>query len=266
MSQPEIVAKINETCQGFFLHALNDAAEGAQAWEYCQKRKIDRRTMDWLRLGFCPSSPSCNVLLDKLLRAGITHERLREAGIWKVRPDGKLSPSLSNRLTIPIINEAGQVAAFTARAIREGQQPRYLNTDTTVLYRKGEELYNMDRARLCKQMHKGVVLVEGCIKAEAVNRVGYKCVVATQGTALTDSQCYALASLSREVILAFDGDTAGAAATEKAVPMLLALGLDVKIAKIVGGGPDDMLAAKGSMALVAALGAAREWNQMEVVA
>lgn len=262
----QTILKINEVCQEFFLNALHHSTEGTTALSYCSSRKMDQRKMEWLRLGCCPSSLGCQALRNSLRSLGLSNDQIRESGMWKIRPDGSLSPSLMNRLTIPIMNEAGQVVAFTARAIREGQQPRYLNTDTTALYKKGEELYNMDRARLCKQMHKGVVLVEGCIKAEAVNRVGYKCVVATQGTALTESQCYALASLSHEVTIAFDGDAAGAAATEKAIPMLLALGLGVKVAKMVGGGPDDMLAAMGSMALVAALGAAREWNQVEVVA
>ena len=266
MTQSESILGINSICQEFFQFALHHSAEGSTALEYCRSRGMDKRKMDWLRLGFCPSSMPCIKLRDKLRAGGFSESHLMESGIWKVRPDGKPSPSLMYRITIPIMSEDGSVAAFTARSIREGQQPRYLNSDTTVLYRKGEELYNIDRARPASRLETSVVLVEGCIKAEAVDRVGRKCVVATQGTALTESQCYILAGMSHEVVLAYDDDKAGVSARDKAIPMLLSQGIDVKIAKIVGGGPDDMLASKGAPALVAALKGAVSWNMQEVMA
>jgi len=138
----------------------------------------------------------------------------------------------------PIHNESGKVIAFGARAMRPDDQPKYLNSPETPIYRKTSTLYNLNRARDAMRKSNRAVLVEGYMDVIGVYAAGIKEVVASCGTALTNTQVRALHRHADTVVVNFDPDDAGANAAERAIQLLLDEGLHVKVLAFGGGSGD----------------------------
>jgi len=142
------------------------------------------------------------------------------------------------RLMFPIHNESGKVIAFGARAMHADEQPKYLNSPETPIYRKTSTLYNLNRARDAMRKANRAVLVEGYMDVIGVYAAGIKEVVASCGTALTNTQVRALHRHADTVVVNFDPDDAGANAAERAIQLLLDEGLHVKVLAFGGGAGD----------------------------
>jgi len=184
-------------------------------------------------------------------------ETLLEAGLLQRNPEtGRIYDRFRNRLTIEIRDARGEILGFGARSLGD-DLPKYLNSPETSRFSKGKLLYGLDRAKEAIRKEEAAVLVEGYFDRIALARAGCENAVASMGTALTPSQCDLLSRHAGTVVVAYDGDAAGIAASYKAFPLLLSRGVVVKhLALPDGHDPDSFLAAKGADALRTAVATA----------
>jgi DNA primase len=147
-------------------------------------------------------------------------------------------------MTVPLMDQAGQVIGFTGRILRdEPNAPKYLNTPQTLLYDKSRHVFGLSQAKEAIRKQDEAVIVEGNLDVVSSHQAGVKNVVATAGTAITDGHLRALNRLSGNVKLAFDGDKAGLAATERAIPIAQAAGVELSIVSLPGEAkdPDELI-------------------------
>ena len=231
---------------------------GAEARSYLESRGVSRAAMDEFRLGL--SDASGQQLASKLHKFGPA--LLEESGLVMARKEGGgLYDRFRARLMFPIHNESGKVIAFGGRALRLNDEPKYLNSPETKLYKKSTVLYNLHRAKIDARKHDRMILVEGYMDVIGVYSAGVHEVVASSGTSLGADQVRAMKrqvsqqqASSGQIILNFDPDAAGARSTEKYIGILLAEGLRVKVLEIPGGlDPDEYIQENGPEAYRALL-------------
>jgi DNA primase len=207
--------------------------------------------------GFGAAADSWDALKGAL-GARFTEEALVDAGLLQKNPEtGRVYDRFRNRLTVEIRDPRGEVLGFGARAFGD-EQPKYLNSPETARFSKGKLLYGLDRARDAIRREDAVLLVEGYFDRIACERAGLAWAVASMGTALTPAQADLLSRHAGTVVVAYDGDPPGVAASYKAFPLLLARGANVKLLALPDGhDPDSFLAAHGAEALRTEVAAAR---------
>jgi DNA primase len=241
----------------FEIHAI--AAEmfkanlGGEARNYLSKRGIGPESIQTFELGY--SDPSGQALVRALSEKQFTQEQLDASGIVRRRDDGSgYFDFFRGRLMFPIHNESGKVIAFGGRAMREQDQPKYLNSSETPIYKKTSVLYNLHRARGAMRSSNRTVLVEGYMDVIGVYSAGVKEVVASCGTGFTVPQARVIHRHSDGVVVNFDPDRAGADASEKAIQILLDEGMHVKVLGLDGGlDPDEYVKQNGADAYRAKL-------------
>src|SRR5258708_23875320 len=207
-------------------------------------------------LGFSESSGQA--LLRRLTDERYSPHELEASGLVRKRNDGSgFFDSFRGRLMFPIHNESGKVIGFGGRAMRDEDQPKYLNSPETPVYRKTSALYNLHRARDAMRKSGRVVLVEGYMDVIGVWAAGVKEAVASCGTALTEAQVRSMHRHADTVVVNFDPDTAGANAAERALQLLLDEGLHVRVLALDGGlDPDEYVKQNGADAYRAKLDSA----------
>jgi DNA primase len=192
------------------------------------------------RLGYSPNNGTA--LLDYLTKKGFTTDELQKAGLATKRYRGA-GDMFRGRIQVPLMDPQGRVIGFTARALDPADTgPKYLNTPQTILYDKGRHVYGLHLAKEAIRTSKYAVLVEGNLDVIASHQAGTKQVVATAGTALTESHLKALNRFTGDIRLAFDQDKAGLAATERAIPIANRVGVTLGIVTIPAGkDPDELI-------------------------
>ncbi len=210
------------------LHSNN----GTQARTYLKNRGLDGALAAEFSLGL--STRSGNALCGLLQQQGFSADQIVESGLALRRDDGGLYDRFRGRLMFPIHNESGKVIGFGGRALEPGDEPKYLNSPATKLYDKSRTLYNLHRARQAARNTDRIVLVEGYMDVIGVWAAGVKEVVATCGTALTNSQVRVLRKYSTNIVLAFDKDDAGNNALEKPAQMLLEENMNIRMLEMPG--------------------------------
>ena len=274
---------IHEAACEFFQQALR-RPEGAQAREYLKGRGLDQETLARFRIGYAPDS---GFLLRDFLRGKFEEEVLRESGLfsWK-QASGTQGPStplrsarddsargaatneqrptiaamyskFRNRVTFPICNEHGKVIAFTGRTLATDEKsgPKYLNSPETPIYSKSRVLFNLDQAKEAIRKLDYAVLVEGQMDCISVFAAGFHNVIASSGTAFTDPQAKLLGRFSKNVVVNFDPDTAGANATERTLGLLVEEDFQIKVLRLEQGfDPDLYIRQRGREAYAQALG------------
>jgi DNA primase len=175
-------------------------------------------------------------------------EYLEQSGLVLKRQDGSgFFDRFRGRLMFPIHNESGKVIGFGGRALKLGDEPKYLNSPETALYRKSYVLYNLHRAKDAVRKSDNSVLVEGYMDVIGVHSAGIHNVVASCGTALTNTQVRALKRHSDRVVVNFDPDAAGANAAERSIQMLLDESLQVRVLELEGDlDPDEYVKQSGA--------------------
>jgi DNA primase len=156
----------------------------------------------------------------------------------------------------PICNEQGKIIAFTGRILEatEKSGPKYLNSPETPIYSKGRVLFNLDKAKEAIRHLGYAILVEGNVDSISVFMAGFQNVIATSGTAFTEAQVRLLGRFTKQVVVNFDPDTAGAAATERSLAMLIEEDFAVKVMTLEPGfDPDLFIRRKGAKAYGEAL-------------
>ncbi|HXA86886.1 MAG TPA: DNA primase [Candidatus Dormibacteraeota bacterium] len=252
--------------------------EGAHAREYLAGRGLKEETIRTFRIGFAPDS---GFTLKDRLKADFSEEMMRASGLfsWKEGADGATTPERArparsgdpgsggpatsamyskfrNRIMFPIANENGKIIAFTGRTLATDDKsgPKYMNSPETPIYSKGRVLYNLDRAKEAIRKLGYVIIVEGQMDCIAVYSAGFHNVAASSGTAFTETQVRLLGRFSKDIVVNFDPDTAGAAATDKSLGMLLEEEFNIRVLRLEAGfDPDLFIRKNGAEAYAKAL-------------
>ncbi len=231
--------------------------QGAEARAYLEKRGVSQEMIETFGLGY--AEPKGQALVRRLAQEPFSPEELEASRLIARRDDGSHYDFFRGRLMFPIHNESGKVIAFGGRALRDQDNPKYLNSPETPVYRKSSVLYNVHRAREAMRRSNRAILVEGYMDVIGVFAAGIKEVVAPCGTSFTPAQCRILHRLTdgHTVVVNFDPDNAGANAAEKAVQLLLDESLHVRVLALDGElDPDEFIKQRGAAAYVKSLEAA----------
>jgi DNA primase len=205
---------ILERAQTFYRGLFRGAA-GARAREYMARRGFNDETLDVFGVGF--ATPG-NALLRYLEKDGFSEQELQAAGVVSVTDDeGRPYDFFRERVLFPIRDSQGRTVAFGGRALDDSTTPKYLNSRDTLLFHKQETLFAFNLARKAMAQERQVVVVEGYMDAATAHQHGYRNVVATLGTAVTDRHLRVLRRHVDEIVLALDADAAGQAATWRAL-------------------------------------------------
>ena len=271
--------EIQERAAGFFQECLK-RPEGARAREYLIGRGLDQETIARFRIGFAPDSGF--LLRDRVVEE-FGEEVLRESGLfsWKdssqpaavsgqqnsgsldsARDDNRrivaaaMYAKFRNRVMFPIANDAGRIIAFTGRTLATDEKagPKYLNSPETGIYSKGRVLFNLDLAKEAIRKLDYAILVEGQMDCISVFAAGFHNVIASSGTAFTEIQAKLLGRFSKNVVVNFDPDTAGAKATERTLGLLVEEEFNIRVLTLEQGfDPDLYIRRKGKEAYGEAL-------------
>jgi DNA primase len=241
------VYRANEAACAFFRAELR-GPHGAAGREYLAKRGIPEDLVDRFRVGFAPAG--WDGLVNHLRRTGIAPADAELAGLIARRQTGDGHyDRFRGRVVFPITDPSGQIAGFGGRAMGD-DVPKYLNSPESPVYKKSRVLFGIGQALDAIREHGRVIVVEGYFDLLALHRAGLHEGVAPCGTALTQSHAHRIRRYAEEVVLLFDGDTAGRVAAERALPILLAEQLRVKAAFLpLGEDPDTLVAKSGVAAL-----------------
>ena len=205
---------------------------------YVKQRGLNRQVVHDFRLGYAPSDG--RALLTFLTAKGYTASEIRDGGLIGSRG----SDIFRDRLMVPLMDGQGQVIGFTARLIHDVKgAPKYLNTPQTLLYDKSRHVFGLHLAKESIRKRDRAVIVEGNLDVISSHQADVKNVVATAGTALTEYHLKALSRLTDSISLAFDGDKAGIAATERAIPIAQAVGVELGIIVLPDSAkdPDELI-------------------------
>ncbi len=246
------IFEMHEIAVKVFRDALFSST-GADAREYLKRRGLSKTTAEEFALGL--SDRGGQTLSRLFEKQGFSHTDMEASGLVLRRTDGSgFFDRFRGRLMFPIHSESGKIIGFGGRALGEGDEPKYLNSSETAIYRKSHVLYNLNRARKAIQEAGYSILVEGYMDVIGVYAAGVQNVVATCGTALTSFQVRSLRRHATELVLNFDPDTAGANATEKYIPVLLEEGMKLRILQLTEGlDPDEYIKKNGAEAYREAL-------------
>lgn len=233
MEKDELFGALEEAT-GFFEKELS---KNKEAYRYILSRGIGEQTIkDW-RIGYAPFE--WRSLYNHVKERGLSEPLALKAGLIKKSAEEEKSKEpydiFRDRIIFPLFDASGRVIAFSGRALSKETEPKYLNSPDTVLFTKSEVLYGLDRAKQQIRQKDYTVLVEGQIDLVLSHQAGVGNTVASSGTAFTQAHLERLKNLSSRIILAFDGDSAGQKAAEKASILGISLGLEVKVASLPDG-------------------------------
>jgi len=239
--------KLHEIAAKFFASQLGATAEGRMARAYLVDRGMTDEAVGRFRIGYAPGDGQG--LLRQLAGTDFEKETLEKSGLIiydteRQRPYDRFR----RRIIYPIANDAGKVVAFAGRALGD-DQPKYLNSPETAIYTKSRLLYHLDRAAQAIRKLDYAILVEGYMDCIAVASSGIENVVASCGTSLTEGQIRLLGRYTRRVVVNYDPDSAGMAATERSLALLLEAGFEAKVLALPGGlDPDEYVRKQGAKA------------------
>jgi DNA primase len=251
------IFRMHELAEQAFRAGLNDAG-GAEARSYLAKRGVSKPEIDLFGLGYAGGGG--HFLTNLFQKHDFPADQMVDSGLVMRRDGGGLYDRFRNRLMFPIHNESGKVIGFGGRALTENDQPKYMNSPETPIYKKSYVLYNLHRAKEGIRKEDRVVLVEGYMDVIGVYTSGVREVVASCGTALTTQQVQAMKRHSGRIVVNFDPDAAGANATEKSLQALLEEGMHVRVLELEGGlDPDEYCKQRGADTYRSAVAEARNY-------
>ncbi len=229
------IYEINKIAALFYHKNLyNPTSKPAQ--EYVKKRKLDNNTLKTFLIGY---SCNFNELYKVLKQEGFKEEEILASGLVNKNQNGEFIDRFRKRLMFPIQDERGKIIAFGGRVL-DDSKPKYINSSENIVYSKGRHLFGLYAAK--KQPMKKILIVEGYMDTISLHQRGITNVVASLGTAMTEAQGRLLRKSSEQVIVGYDADGAGQAATIRGLEILQNLGCDVRILQIEGAkDPDEFV-------------------------
>lgn len=220
-----------------FFHERFKADEGKEAREYLLGRGLSPSTITRFGLGYSPDTWSS--LLDELVAKGYTKTELLEAGLVTTGKTGKIYDRFRGRAMFPIIDVRGTVIGFGGRIMGDGE-PKYLNSPESEVFNKRKNLYALNLAKSSRADF--MILAEGYMDVIALHQAGFDSAVASLGTSLTEEQAHLISKYKSRVIISYDSDKAGRAATERAIDILKKTGIDVRVLVMQGAkDPDEYI-------------------------
>jgi DNA primase len=291
--------EIHERACIFFQECLR-RPEGARAREYLAGRGLNEEIIRQFRIGFAPDSGFLlrdrlkGEFSEEVLResglfswkdssgashqpSAISRQSNSEPSATKIEHGGTGVPArpaeqgsaisamyskFRNRVMFPIANESGRVIAFTGRTLATDEKsgPKYLNSPETAIYSKSRVLFNLHQAKEAIRALNYVILVEGQMDCISVFSAGFHNVIASSGTAFTAAQAALLARFSKQALVNFDPDAAGAKATERTLGLLIEEEFDIRVLTLDAGlDPDLFVRRKGKDAYTAALKSSQKY-------
>ena len=224
-----------------FFHSQLYAPVGKAALEYALGRGMPKSTLINFGIGYAPDS--WDSLVKHLRSKDYTEEELKDSGLVTVsKKNGNLFDRFRDRLMFPIIDVRGNVIGFGGRIMnnKDPNAAKYLNSPETPIFNKRKNLFGLNMAKKSKLDY--LILVEGYMDAIALHQYGFDCAVASLGTSLTEEHAALLSKYTQQVVLVYDGDTAGQRAAQRAIPMLEKAGLTVKVLRMKDAkDPDEFL-------------------------
>jgi DNA primase len=234
----------------YYARYLWDSSEAAGARSYLLGRGLAEETLREFRVGYAPSAWDRILLASR--RAGFTDDELLAVGLAQrsqSRP-GAIFDRFRERIMFPLADARGRVLGFGARAMRENQRPKYLNTSENDLYHKGNQLFGIDLARGPAARAGRALLVEGYTDVLALRQAGLHNAVGIMGTALTEEQLRALEGVARVLELCLDADGAGQEAMLRAARLASGRNLELRVVALPeGADPADLVQREGPDAL-----------------
>jgi DNA primase len=241
-SERERLLRVNALAESFFREQYRRASH---VHEYVARRGLTDETVEQFRLGFAPAG--WDRLAVFLRSQRVTEEDAVRAGLL-VRSERGLRDRFLNRLIFPIMDGEGRPIAFGGRAMEE-VGPKYLNSPETPIFTKGRTLYGLPQARQQIQAAGHAVVVEGYMDLIACHQAGFAQSVATLGTAITPDAIRLLRRHTPQLILAYDGDSAGLGAALRSASAFEEVGCEVRIARLpAGSDPDSVIKEEGAAA------------------
>ncbi len=229
------IYQINSEAAKYFKANLNGRSR-----DYLTERGISRQSIDEWGIGCAPDS--WDALLNHLANLGYSHREIESAGLIKARKSSGYYDRFRDRLMIPIRDADGRVVGFAGRAFGDAK-PKYLNSPETEIFKKGELLYGLDRAKDAIANEDQAIVAEGYMDIIALHSQGIKNAVASMGTALKASQIKQLIPLTKNLTLALDNDQAGQKATERAIATISSEfydeGMNVRVLSLPDGVKDS---------------------------
>lgn len=233
--QRSALVEMHKEAAAFFVKQLEGTLEGKAARAYLEDRGLDKEALARFGLGYAPSAGDA---LFRHLKQKYPEKLIENSGLVGRDPSGRLYDRFRRRIMFPIANESGKIVAFGGRALGD-DMPKYLNSPETPIYSKSNVLYHLDRAKEGMRQRDFAVLVEGYMDVIGVARAGIANVVASCGTSLTEPQVKLLGRFTRRVVVNYDPDVAGQAATERSLAVLLEQNFDVRVLALPGGADPD---------------------------
>ena len=239
---------------GYYERCLWESTEAAHTRAYLQGRGLREETLRAFRVGYAPSAWDRVLMASR--KGGFSEQELYATGLAQrsAAERGRVYDRFRARLMFPLADTRGRVLGFGARALREEQKPKYLNTSDNDVYHKGRHLYGGDLARAHAASAGKVILCEGYTDVIAMHQAGMPNTVGLMGTALTPEQVGELARMASTVLLALDADTAGQEAMLRAAQLAARRRLELRVVSLPGGmDPAELVQREGPEAIAAAV-------------
>ena len=235
----ERLFQINEAATEYYHHLLSSARAGEMARSYLSGRKVRPETIKDFRLGFSPDA--WETIKSYLHNKGYAEKELVEAGLIIEKEEGGSYDRFRNRLMFPISDSQGRVNAFGARAL-DDSLPKYINSPQTPVFDKSNSLYGIDKAKAAIRKENSAIIVEGYMDVLTAHQDGWRNVIGSMGTSLTDKQVAGLRRLTANVTLALDADLAGEEATLRGKAVLACSNAEAKVIPLPAGkDPDEVI-------------------------
>ena len=236
------VFEANREAARFFYRSLM-SPEGKGGRDYLRGRMLTDATIRHFGLGYAPDK--WTALCDHLKAKGFKENEIISANLGVKRHSGNgIIDRFRDRVMFPIIDLRGNVIAFGGRIMSDAK-PKYLNSSDTPVFKKSENLFSLNNAK--NTGSRVLLLCEGYMDVISVSQAGFQNAVASLGTALTSEQAVLMKRYADEIIICYDADEAGQKATARAIPILRAAGLTVRVISIPNGkDPDEFIKSKGA--------------------
>ena len=239
---------ILEFAKGFYHYYLNHTKEGKMALAYLHDRGMSDETIAKFGIGLAPSYS--DALVKTLANNRYSLEVAVNLGLLNEH-QGQYYDRFKSRIMFPIFDKVGHVVGFSGRVFLEGDTNlgKYVNSPESTIFQKGKLIYHLNDAKLAIRRHNRVLLFEGFLDVISAVEAGFVESVATMGTALTEDHSRELRRLTDQIILCFDGDKAGLAAANKAIPILMAQNFSISVVEIPNKmDPDEFIKTYGKEA------------------
>lgn len=214
---------LHEKIRDLYHHILVNTKAGEEALAYLHKRGLSDQLIDEFKIGFAPNQRDFLVQICRKDR--VPEDVMARSGLFIQRDDGSFSDRFYQRVMFPLNDARGKTIGFSGRLLQTkdfpgDEQPKYLNSPETELFNKREVLFNFDKARNEIRKQGEAILFEGFMDVLAAWQANIKIGLASMGTSLTEQQIMAIERITGHVVVAYDGDRAGLAATDRALAIL----------------------------------------------